>query len=130
MNMWAQKKLIEMKLKKSNIINSIDNFLHNIQWLRLLLQYTVNLFLPCLDFAFWFYSLLKRIRDNREKFSKLRIVYVNNVKPKDYNSQSEQDEPLSYSNNRMTTSKVFFCDLNFILVWPHILSWFRALFLV
>jgi len=38
----------------------------------------------------------------------LRVIYVNNVKPDDYNSQIEQEEPLVYSDNRMITSKVNF----------------------
>ena len=45
---------------------------------------------------------LQKIRDNREKFSKLRTIFINNTKPDDYDG----DEMLPYANNEMITSKV------------------------
>ncbi len=45
---------------------------------------------------------LKKIRDNREKFSKLRTIYVSSSRPENYVGE----EPLNYRDNTISTSKV------------------------
>jgi hypothetical protein len=45
---------------------------------------------------------LKKIRDTREKYTKLRTIYINNIKPNNYDGE----EPLDYADNRMITSRV------------------------
>ncbi len=54
------------------------------------------------EFISLFFVYLKKIRDNREKFSKLRTIFLNKKRPEGY----EGDEPLDYASNRMVTSKV------------------------
>ncbi|CAF0707238.1 unnamed protein product [Brachionus calyciflorus] len=49
--------------------------------------------------------LFLRIRDTREKNLKYRTIFINNVRPKDYN---DSDEPLDYISNKITTSKYTF----------------------
>ncbi len=47
-------------------------------------------------------KIFKGLRDNRENERDHRIIYVNNVKPSDYDGES----PLKYTDNRIVTSKV------------------------
>lgn len=93
-------------------VDKFDNFVEKIGCLRSCLQKTViknkNLIIEKRQIALQtivYYSILfffQRLRDNREKFSKLRIIYLNNKKPASYHG----DEPLQYKNNRIKTSKV------------------------
>ena len=94
-----------MRFSRNNIISLIDYFIENITILKLCLRYTVTNGFAILNQIKIFYlkfSFLKKIRDNREKFSKLRTIFLNNVKPDDYDGE----EVLPYANNEMITSKV------------------------
>ena len=55
-----------------------------------------------MNFQLIFKNYVKKIRDNREKFSKLRLIFIDNKKPDDYYGE----ETLQYRNNKIVTSKV------------------------
>ena len=80
------------------INNKLDSFIDKISCLKQILQ-TTNL------------------RDNREKYSKLRNIYINNIKPDDYNlEQDESLKPLVYSDNKVVTSKVIYFIIIIIII--------------
>ena len=56
--------------------------------------------------------MFQKIRDNREKFTKIRTVYVKNLKPSDYTG----DEPLEYASNKVVTSKVKHFEFNLLRI--------------
>lgn len=68
-----------------NLVASIDNFIESITCLKRFLEIT-------------------KIRDNREKRSKLRTIFINTKRPHDY----EGTEPLLYCDNEIVTSKYTF----------------------
>lgn len=86
-------------MELSEKINSkLDSFIDKISCLKQILQAT-------------------NLRDNREKYSKLRNIYINNIKPDDYNlEQDESLKPLVYSDNKVVTSKVIYFIYLFIII--------------
>jgi hypothetical protein len=95
----------------AKISDKIDHSIEKVPLLKSILQKTV-IWLYLSETYMWenikykrtFSALyhFKRIRDNREKFAKLRTIYVNNVKPENYDGP----EPLNYHDNKIVTSKV------------------------